>query len=373
MEKCNVCGKTSLLPEKFNSINICKICFIKTNGPFWKRQYAKKNDAEKQRCNALDNAHKQNFPPPVISAINDFFMEQINNMEKCDGCGQSVRTLQSLGETHLCLSCYEKICDNDAWKEDDYSDNKEVEKNRKKILKIATKHNYPANVVDCINKHFDRHIQIGLIDTVYGEHQELKVFENRCVLETYGNFNNEEMAKRYSKLVRKGSHGGLISNNVARAVVHGVMGGGIMKAGISLAKSAILDAAVDSISPSQPSLRVRKGKVTLDYAIYDVVEFQKVLKLGLEDELGYIRFRCSQQATNEMVFFFTDNYAAEEMYTYICNRIDAVKKKQLEKKARQASGQLSAADELLKFKQLLDMGAITQEEYDAKKKQLLGL
>lgn len=33
----------------------------------------------------------------------------------------------------------------------------------------------------------------------------------------------------------------------------------------------------------------------------------------------------------------------------------------------------STADELMKFKQLLDAGAITQEEYEAKKKQLLGL
>ena len=33
----------------------------------------------------------------------------------------------------------------------------------------------------------------------------------------------------------------------------------------------------------------------------------------------------------------------------------------------------SQADELLKFKNLLDMGAVTQEEFDAKKKQLLGL
>ena len=35
--------------------------------------------------------------------------------------------------------------------------------------------------------------------------------------------------------------------------------------------------------------------------------------------------------------------------------------------------QLSAADEIAKFKGLLDSGAITQEEFDAKKKQLLGL
>ena len=35
--------------------------------------------------------------------------------------------------------------------------------------------------------------------------------------------------------------------------------------------------------------------------------------------------------------------------------------------------QTSAADELKKFKELLDCGIITQEEFDAKKKQLLGL
>ena len=33
----------------------------------------------------------------------------------------------------------------------------------------------------------------------------------------------------------------------------------------------------------------------------------------------------------------------------------------------------SAADELKKYKELLDSGAITQEEYDMKKKELLGL
>jgi hypothetical protein len=38
-----------------------------------------------------------------------------------------------------------------------------------------------------------------------------------------------------------------------------------------------------------------------------------------------------------------------------------------------AVAQVSAADELKKFKELLDMGVITQEEFNAKKKQLLGL
>lgn len=38
-----------------------------------------------------------------------------------------------------------------------------------------------------------------------------------------------------------------------------------------------------------------------------------------------------------------------------------------------AAATVSAADEILKFKSLLDAGILTQEEFDAKKKQLLGL
>ena len=35
--------------------------------------------------------------------------------------------------------------------------------------------------------------------------------------------------------------------------------------------------------------------------------------------------------------------------------------------------QLSSADEIKKFKELLEAGIITQEEFDTKKKQLLGI
>jgi len=40
---------------------------------------------------------------------------------------------------------------------------------------------------------------------------------------------------------------------------------------------------------------------------------------------------------------------------------------------QQVAATLSAADEIKKYKELLDMGAINQEEFDLKKKELLGL
>ncbi len=37
------------------------------------------------------------------------------------------------------------------------------------------------------------------------------------------------------------------------------------------------------------------------------------------------------------------------------------------------SSAASSADEIMKFKELLDSGVITQEEFDAKKKEILGV
>lgn len=81
--------------------------------------------------------------------------------------------------------------------------------------------------------------------------------------------------------------------------------------------------------------------------------------------MGYILF------FNENSFTFEGsvlNGQMQEIADYIRAKIEECKK--------QKSGQtvaVSAADELKKFKELLDSGVITQEEFDAKKKQLLGL
>lgn len=56
--------------------------------------------------------------------------------------------------------------------------------------------------------------------------------------------------------------------------------------------------------------------------------------------------------------------------------VDYIEQRRVELRTPQpaiAAPAISAADELRKFKELMDMGVITQEEFDAKKKQLLGL
>ena len=75
---------------------------------------------------------------------------------------------------------------------------------------------------------------------------------------------------------------------------------------------------------------------------------------------------------NAAVFFFHNNHSAKEMYNYICERVELVKKTKMENVLKQdQSSHISVADEILKFKELLDMGAITEEEFLKKKKELI--
>ncbi len=59
---------------------------------------------------------------------------------------------------------------------------------------------------------------------------------------------------------------------------------------------------------------------------------------------------------------------------FICHKEDkGISSSELEDKKTEEKPSLSPADEIKKYKELLDMGAITQEEYDAKKAKLLDL
>ena len=71
---------------------------------------------------------------------------------------------------------------------------------------------------------------------------------------------------------------------------------------------------------------------------------------------------------NSVIFSMDQNEKAEQIKDYIESII-----LNRSKGGQTVIQQASAADEILKFKSLLDAGVITQEEFDAKKKALLGL
>lgn len=79
-------------------------------------------------------------------------------------------------------------------------------------------------------------------------------------------------------------------------------------------------------------------------------------------------------SSGRITFYFTEK--RNEIYNVLSNLLIERQKVKNEVGSRginNATQTQSSADELKKFKDLLDSGVITQEEFDAKKKQLLGL
>ncbi len=71
---------------------------------------------------------------------------------------------------------------------------------------------------------------------------------------------------------------------------------------------------------------------------------------------------------NAIAFSKKDSDKMKEIFNYIDGKI-----REYKNKGNVTVQQLSPADELKKFKELLDAGILTQEEFDAKKKELIGV
>ncbi|MCE0665151.1 SHOCT domain-containing protein, partial [Clostridioides difficile] len=82
----------------------------------------------------------------------------------------------------------------------------------------------------------------------------------------------------------------------------------------------------------------------------------------------YIYLINSKISTNSSLYKESYNYAQEILSTLSI----ITSSKSIEDKKEESMCN-STADEILKYKNLLDMEAITQEEFDAKKKELLNL
>lgn len=114
-----------------------------------------------------------------------------------------------------------------------------------------------------------------------------------------------------------------------------------------------------------------KGTKEIYYADMTSVQYRAATSLVL----GYIQFEAIGVASG-------NNFGSENSWTFDREKsavakeiLDFVQKKIAESKRGKngVTAAVSPADELLKFKQLLDSGIITQEEFDEKKRQILGL
>ena len=119
------------------------------------------------------------------------------------------------------------------------------------------------------------------------------------------------------------------------------------------------------------------GEKTIYYSDCIGVQFKQA-----KFTIGYLQLETASASANNI----TSNFFAENTFTfdtsvisnaqmtevakYVKSRVEAVKKGVISP-ASTNNNNFSVADELLKLKQLLDMGVLTQEEFDEQKNKLL--
>ena len=124
------------------------------------------------------------------------------------------------------------------------------------------------------------------------------------------------------------------------------------------------------------SKRGLKGEKRINFNSISSIECRKATTMAA----GFIQFSimgsgfgggitASAGDENSILFDASKNNLVQQIVDYIEKRRMEISVPQ----AQQVVNTVSSADELMKFKQLLDQGIISQEEFDAKKKQLLGL
>ena len=105
-------------------------------------------------------------------------------------------------------------------------------------------------------------------------------------------------------------------------------------------------------------VNLTKGDFDFEIKIEDIKEVSEAKRLF--DKILVV----STMSGDEYKFFFTK---LEEWKIHFNNLLSNTDNNQ------QSADSASVADELMKFKTLLDSGAITQSEYDLQKKKILGL
>lgn len=301
-------------------------------------------------------------------------------MAICSACNNSVLFSSKVANYTICSKCA-RIIQFNKWKEESYLTNEEVRQRKSSVISAAMAAHFPADLIAEIEHNFNSKIEKGLLYRFDGqEDQVLKVFETHIEILTDEEFDFEEMKERYARSCKYAgsSQSAFGDGSALKSLAHNVLSGrSLLKAGMALAAGAAIDSAITQRFPGKKDFTVTVGKKKISYTDCSDIF---VVKNNRDKEgcVGFVKFVLNN-STERIFFYDCTDLDYEAQIFKICNKISELisdAKENIKEQARKSSliGENgSVADEILKFKQLLDMGIITQEEFEEKKRQLLNL
>lgn len=318
-------------------------------------------------------------------------------MDLCDQCGNKSLMPEHYSDVCLCKKCSMKLLSS-TWKNKEYDSNEEIDRQMEKVIKLAGKYSYSPKVIEGLSSFFSSKKIDGLYRKFSGGcGQKIIVCSDRLIIKTEADFDIKEIRKAYKRMCA-GKRGAIgigdyvsaqqATQIVSMAIGNIVPGRGFIKSGIKALGSGVASNAIsENVSYNEKpqkseTLNISSGDKKIYYAEYDIVTFYGPIS---EEEYGFIRFQNSHLADEsnmDVIFCFVNTKSkvnqANEIYNYIQSQIASINESKLNNVMEQPqmtekNEAIQVPDQILKYKELFDVGAITEEEFTAKKKQLLGL
>ena len=323
-------------------------------------------------------------------------------MEKCLNCGKTVLIKTCFGNNTLCKTC-DSLINASSWNKREFASMDELLEKKNNALQLAKTNNISEAVTDAVEKFFDEYIKDGFVTSINGRAgQTLKVFENYCIVNTKSESAQTSLVNMFYQFDDDDDDDDdeVLTADDKLNLAKGVLRGGLIKTGIGVAMSAGLkQSAKEQQAEKKERAREKKleklikvGDKKLNFKDYcDVETYSKVNTAN-----GYLKFVPNGVKAEELYecdyFFFNNSIPFESKK--IKQKVENVKKvleekienaaikekeekkkivQEVEKKEEIKKNDDSKFDEIRKYKQLLDEGIITEEEFQAKKKELLNL
>jgi len=269
----------------------------------------------------------------------------------CAQCGKKISAFSnkyhSIGDEYvLCYGCVEQI-KSDFISLYNVKSMEEFEVISKKIIEYSFK-NYKENVIKEIQKYLNEY-QERVAKKTGGYSAETNDEKSNGVNANIGPFENQDLVYTIDGV--RGRHIDIYTDKVV--ITTKVTIGSLL------------------------THNTTDGEKTIYYSDCIGVQFKQS-----KFAIGYLQLEtASSNGNNKSSNFFAENSFTFsttvisndrmiEVADYVKSRVDAVKKGGTAP-ASTNNNNMSVADELLKFKQLLDMGILSQEEFDEQKNKLL--
>lgn len=323
-------------------------------------------------------------------------------MAICKVCNAKVLFTSNFSDVCLCKNCANLIRLSD-WKDRNFTSMEELVNTKNNVLSIVSSNPNMTQIKKSVEDYFNEYIDKGFVTSLDGKAgQKLLVFNDYCIVTTKSESKREELISRFDEYIDHDIDDDDDDDDDLKTLSNigklgkGLMKGNLVATGISMAAGSMMNEKIKEKKEEQAYEQTRrkaKGLISMGDRMLNLKEYSRVETYWAANKLyGYVQFVPKGKSSTDMFecdyFFynpgvFGQNFNLKKKIEFLKNTLNKMitsLPNKIENEVKEVKEEVISNKktndnfaEIRKYKELLDEGIITQEEFDKKKKELLNL